>query len=94
MAMDIHHLVTMANQIAGFFKSSKPDRAEAVAATAQHLRSVWDPRMRREIIVHLAANGGEGLSEIARDAVRTLEAAASAKTAGQAGPGGDPDVPE
>ena len=80
--MDIHHLVTMANQIADFFKTSNPDRAEAVAATAQHLRSFWDPRMRREIVAHLARNGGEGLNEIARDAVRTLEAEASAKAAG------------
>ena len=32
--MDIHHLVTMANQIAEFFKTSNPDRAEAVTATA------------------------------------------------------------
>jgi formate dehydrogenase subunit delta len=80
--MDIHQLVTMANQIAEFFTTSNPDRAEAVAATAQHLRSFWDPRMRREIITHLAADSGEGLSEIARDAVRTLEAEASAKAAG------------
>jgi formate dehydrogenase subunit delta len=80
--MDIHHLVTMANQIAEFFKTSDPDRAEAVAATAHHLRSFWDPRMRREIIAHLAVNDGEGLSEIARDAVRRLEAEASAKAAG------------
>ena len=80
--MDIHHLVTMANQIADFFKTSNPDRAEAVAATAQHLRSFWDPRMRREIVAHLAAKGGEGLNEIARDAVRALESEASAKAAG------------
>ena len=79
--MDIHHLVTMANQIADFFKTSNPDRAEAVAATAQHLRSFWDPRMRREIIAHLASEGGEGLNEIARDAVRMLEGEASAKAA-------------
>ena len=80
--MDIHHLVTMANQIADFFKTSNPDRGEAVAATAQHLRSFWDPRMRREIIAHLASKGGEGLNEIARDAVRILEGEASAKAAG------------
>jgi formate dehydrogenase subunit delta len=80
--MDIHHLVTMANQIAEFFKTSHPDRAEAVVATTQHLRSFWDPRMRREIIAHLAANGGQGLNEIARDAVRMLEGEASAKAAG------------
>jgi formate dehydrogenase subunit delta len=80
--MDIHHLVTMANQIADFFKTSNPDRTEAVAATAHHLRSFWDPRMRREIVAHLAGKGGEGLNEIARDAVRTLESEAFAKAAG------------
>jgi len=80
--MDIHHLVTMANQIADFFKSSNPNRAEAVAATAAHLRSFWDPRMRREIVAHLAADGGGGLNEIARDAVRTLEGENSTKAAG------------
>jgi formate dehydrogenase subunit delta len=80
--MDIHHLVTMANQIADFFRTSNPDRGEAVAATAQHLRSFWDPRMRREIVAHLASQGGEGLNEIARDAVRMLESEASTRSAG------------
>lgn len=80
--MDIHHLVTMSNQIADFFKTSNPSRAEAVAATAQHLRSFWEPRMRREIIAYLARDGGEGLNEIARDAVRVLESEAAAKAAG------------
>ena len=61
---------------------SNPDRGEAVAATAHHLRSFWDPRMRREIVAHRAGKGGEGLNEIARDAVRTLEGEASAKAAG------------
>ena len=77
--MDIHHLVTMANQIADFFRTSNPDRAGAVSATAQHLRNFWDPRMRREIIAHRA---GEDLNEIARDAVGMLEAEASTKAAG------------
>lgn len=80
--MDIHHLITMANQIADFFKTSNPDRSEAVSATAQHLRGFWDPRMRREIVAYLADKGGEGLNEIARDAVRTLETRTSAKAAG------------
>ena len=80
--MDLHHLVTMANQIADFFGTSNPDRDEAVAATAQHLRSFWDPRMRREIVAHRVSHGGEGLNEIARDAVRMLENQAAAKAAG------------
>jgi formate dehydrogenase subunit delta len=79
--MDIHHLVTMANQIAEFFKTSNPDHAEAVAATTQHLHGFWDPRMRREIIAHLKVNSGEGLSDIAREAVGALQAGASAKAA-------------
>jgi formate dehydrogenase subunit delta len=79
--MDIHHLVTMANQIAEFFRGSNPDRAEAVAATAQHLRSFWDPRMRREIIARLndVADVSE-LNEIARDAIRRLAQDSAAKT--------------
>jgi formate dehydrogenase subunit delta len=80
--MEIHHLVTMANQIADFFATASPGHAEAVAATAQHLRSFWDPRMRREIIAHLAAGGGEGLNQIAREAVGGLGSGAAAKAAG------------
>jgi formate dehydrogenase subunit delta len=78
--MEIHHLVTMANQIADFFETSNPDRAEAVLATASHLRNFWEPRMRREIVAHLSA-GGEGLKEIARDAVRIFQDDVSAKAA-------------
>jgi formate dehydrogenase subunit delta len=80
--MDIHHLVTMANQIADFFRTSNPDRGGAVSATAQHLRNFWDPRMRREIIAHRAGNDGEDLNEIARDAVGMLEIETSTKAAG------------
>ena len=71
--MDIHHLVTMANQIADFFRTSTPDRAEAVAATAQHLRNFWEPRMRRELLASVKVSGGKELNEIALDAVRMLE---------------------
>ncbi len=80
--MDSHHLVTMANQIADFFKTSNPDRNEAVAATTQHLRNFWEPRMRREIIAHLGQNGGKGLNDVARDAVLMLESATRSKAAG------------
>jgi formate dehydrogenase subunit delta len=80
--MDIHHLVTMANQIADFFATSNPDRGEAVSATAHHLRSFWDPRMRREIIAHLNVGNSKDLHEVARDAVLMLEGQASAKAPG------------
>jgi len=68
--MQIERLVTMANQIADYF-ASLPDRQEAVAGAAGHLRRFWDPRMRKQIIAHLGASG-EGLNEIARAAVARL----------------------
>ncbi|HEX4986788.1 MAG TPA: formate dehydrogenase subunit delta [Burkholderiales bacterium] len=68
--MNIDHLVRMANDIGNFFKS-EPDHALAVAGVANHLRRFWDPRMRREIVAHLDG-GGEGLSELAREAVSKL----------------------
>ena len=37
----------------------------------QHLRNYWDPRMRREILAHLAA-GGEGLEPVSRAALERL----------------------
>ncbi len=80
--MDIHHLVTMANQIADFFRTSNPDHAEAVKATAHHLRNFWEPRMRRDIIAYMAKTGGEGLSEVAREAVRILENEGGVKAPG------------
>jgi formate dehydrogenase subunit delta len=66
----------MANQIATFFAGE--DRETAVAATADHLRKFWDPRMRAEIIAHGRA-GGEGLSEVARQALLLVTEDAAAK---------------
>jgi formate dehydrogenase subunit delta len=63
MLMDVHHLVTMANEIAAFFAGEDPGKAPE--NVANHLRRYWDPRMRRQILAH-AGNGGEGLSPIAR----------------------------
>ena len=50
-------MVRMANQIATFFRSQPGDTAELVAA---HLSDFWDPRMRRQLLAHVAA-GGDGL---------------------------------
>ncbi len=72
--MDRHHLASMANEIGGFFESAS-SHDEAVAAIAQHLKSFWEPRMRREIIAYAAAGGGE-LTPIVREAVLTLKAPA------------------
>ncbi len=62
--------VRMANQIADFFRS-QPE-AEAIAGIADHIRSYWNPVMRKQIFVHLEA-GGEGLSDLARKALHQLQ---------------------
>lgn len=72
--MDIQHLTQMANRIGQFFESM-PDQQEASREIAQHLRKFWEPRMRRELLSHLDATGGEGLRPGVKTAVtahRTL----------------------
>lgn len=64
-----HVMVHKANQIALFF-SSYPHE-EAVEGIANHLRQFWEPRMRRQII-SFVNEGGEGLNELAREAVTLL----------------------
>jgi len=61
------NLVRMANRIGDFFESM-PDRAEAIDGIATHIKKFWEPRMRRHILAHIAA-GGEGLSDIVREAI-------------------------
>ena len=72
--MSLPRLVYMANQIGKFFVSE--NKATAVDGIADHLRKFWDPRMRDEIVAHLAA-GGEGLDPEVRAAVATLKAPAA-----------------
>ncbi|MBM3516337.1 MAG: formate dehydrogenase subunit delta [Alphaproteobacteria bacterium] len=67
--MTPERLAYMANQIATFFRS-RPE-AEAVAGTEDHLLKFWDPRMRAELLAHVAA-GGAGLNPIARQAAERL----------------------
>jgi formate dehydrogenase subunit delta len=68
--MSADKLVTMANQIGKFFVAGrKGDRA---AAIADHLRKFWDARMRADIVAH-ERQGGAGLDEAVRDAVRRLK---------------------
>jgi formate dehydrogenase subunit delta len=62
-------LVQMANQIAAFFRAQ--GEAATIAGVADHLRRFWDPRMRNEIVAHLAA-GGAGLEPAVRAAVASL----------------------
>ena len=68
----MHHenLVKMANDISAFF-ASDPDHTAAVNGMVDHLSKFWEPRMRKAIIAH-ANEGGEGLSDLAKDAVQQL----------------------
>jgi formate dehydrogenase subunit delta len=67
--METRDMVRMANQIADYFRAYP--EAEAVKETAKHIKSFWEPRMKQALQAHLAA-GGDGLSELASKAARTL----------------------
>lgn len=71
---DTKRLVTMANQIADFFRPYLED--EAVKNTYEHLIQFWEPRMRVKMIAHVAA-GGAGLNAIALAACKQLKKPAS-----------------
>ncbi|MBJ9964400.1 formate dehydrogenase subunit delta [Burkholderia seminalis] len=69
--MDQGHLIDMANQIGAFFESM-PDRDEALAGIADHLRRFWEPRMRRALLTALddpTSEGAQRAAPIVRDAV-------------------------
>lgn len=67
--MSPEKMVTMANQIATFFKSQPgADQAERVA---DHLNDYWEPRMRRQLATHVAA-GAEGLDPLVLSAMDHL----------------------
>jgi formate dehydrogenase subunit delta len=69
--MHAENLVKMANDIAAFFQA-EPERAVAVHGIVDHLRRFWDPRMRKEIIRYYR-EGGSGLSELTKEAVKQLD---------------------
>jgi len=72
--MSPEKMVHMANQIAAFFKSQPgEDAAERVAA---HLSDFWEPRMRAQLLAHVAA-GGAGLDPVALAAARKLKPVAA-----------------
>lgn len=63
-------LVYMLNQIARNFEALGHRRA--VEATADHIASFWDPRMRARIM-QLTENGSSPLGETARAAIDLLK---------------------
>jgi formate dehydrogenase subunit delta len=50
-------MIRMANQIAAYFEAYP--RAEALAGIAKHIKSFWDPRMRRHLDAYIAEGGAE-----------------------------------
>jgi formate dehydrogenase subunit delta len=80
--MTLDKLVYMANQIGKFFVSQ--GREQAAAGTADHIRKFWDPRMRTQILAHLAA-GGAGLDPVVREALERLAGSTSGAMEQKAG---------
>lgn len=61
-------LVRMANQIGTFFESM-PDRTEALAGIAKHLKNFWDPRMRKAFLAHVDGSHHEDIKPIVLEAM-------------------------
>ena len=59
--MENGDMIRMANQIAAFFEAYP--RAEAIDGVAKHIKSFWDPRMRKKLDTYIA-EGGEQLSPL------------------------------
>ncbi|KAF7963915.1 formate dehydrogenase subunit delta [Cupriavidus basilensis] len=66
--MKIDNLITMANQIGSFFEAM-PDREEALADIAGHIKRFWEPRMRRALLGHVDADAGAGLLGVVQEAL-------------------------
>jgi len=72
------HLVAMANDIGNYFRPQS--REEAIAGIAGHIKRFWTPRMRQKLNAYLAAAAGDdGLDELPRAALATLEAPTAGK---------------
>lgn len=65
--MQPEKLVSMANQIATFFRSQPgADQAERVAG---HLKDFWGPEMRATLKTHAEATGARDLDDLVRRAL-------------------------
>ena len=49
--------VRLANEIARQFAHREP--ADAATRIANHIKAVWDPRMKAALLAHLDAGGGD-----------------------------------
>ena len=69
--MGKNNLITMANQIGGFFKSY-PDKEQATKDIATHLKKFWPPVMRNKIIEYVSATEEKDnlLDDMVNDAIK------------------------
>lgn len=70
--MKTDRLIKMANDISDFF-NAEPDKEVASEGVKNHIMRAWEPRMREAIIAY-CHQGGEGLSELAKQAITKLPA--------------------
>lgn len=68
--METDVMLHKANSIAAFFAAYPHD--EAVAGVKDHIEKFWEPRMRRQLLAHLAT-GGAGLDELVLEAAGRLQ---------------------
>jgi formate dehydrogenase subunit delta len=66
------NLVRMANDIGNYFRA-QPNREDAIAGIANHIKSFWTKRMRGKLFDQLD-HGEAGLDELPREAVQRLRA--------------------
>ena len=71
--MDVQHLIRMANQIGQFFESM-PDREQAKADIATHIKKFWEPRMRKAMLSAMDSAQADGLAPIVREAISSHRA--------------------
>jgi len=67
----LERLIRMANQIAQAFRLEP--REEAVAGVADHIKSFWTPKMRRDLAAHLSESESN-IDPIAMAAMERLSA--------------------
>ena len=75
--IDLEQLIVMANQIGDFFAPYPPERARE--GMRNHLRTYWDPRMRKALLAHIDA-GGDGLNKSGIEAAQQLRDKAADKS--------------
>jgi len=68
MSNTLDHLIYMANQIG----RNLARHHDAAGATADHIATFWDPRMKTQIFEHVERTGGQHLDPVALAAVRQL----------------------